>query len=431
MKRSHKRLVKRQDSNTITDVPSASGVSGGETASSVDIGTSLLLGPSGSPVPSVSDPFDPNEPVITVTSSSTPIQTSTTSSSTHSPSISTGATVGIIIGVFLVLIGAMYAVYTYFKRRTASRARRPLSRAPPGVRTAQGARGYNKDRQWIQEDGDHEEGKEKPLSGATNPTRARPDSGKFGLFEKDLSVRSESEEKANFSDDHSFDPSTMPNFTNYQSHLDDVLSPLPPRQEGSPVVSWDGETVNSDTFPGLSLHPSASGTMSSTAITARQTPRAINSVQHRWESAEVVIMEGPATERLSLYQDTSQNPFSDDDDDDDSPPRQSTGSNDSDLRSNGNPFFNASQHNPFSDRTTRSRKSSISTARRSRSVSVSSASTVRPGASEGALLSLIAVLDTAPVTSNDQISRTSTHTTASSVYPSSEGSVSSPTPKAF
>ncbi|KAH9987282.1 hypothetical protein BJV74DRAFT_842207 [Russula compacta] len=437
MQRAHKRLVKRQDSDTITAVPSASGVSGGETASSVDLGTSLLLGPSGSPVPSVSNPLDPNEPVITVTSSSTPIQTGTTSSSTHSSSISTGATVGIIVGVFLVLIGAMYAVYTYFKKRTASQARRPLARAPPGVRIAQGARGHIKDRQWREEDGDRGDSDEKPLSGTTNPTGARPDSGKFGLFEKDLSVRSGSDEKANISDDHSFDPSTMPNFANYQSHLDE-LSTLPPlplaaRQEGSPVVSWDGETVNSDTFRGLSLHPSAPGTMSSTAVTARQTPRATNSVQHRWESAEVVIFDGPAAERPSVYQDTSQNPFSDDDDDndDDSPPRQSTGSNDSDLRSNSNPFFNASQHNPFSDRTTRSRKSSVSTAKRSRSVSVSSASTVRPGASEGALLSLIAALDTAPVISNEQISRTSTHTTASSVYPPSEGDVSSATPKAF
>jgi len=167
-------------------------------------------------------------------------------------------------------------------------------------------------------------------------------------------------------------------------------------------------------------------------VTARQTtPRTTDSAQHRWESAEVLMMDEPPTERPSVYSDASQDPFGDE-----SVPRKSLAGNDSESRSGTNPFFNASQHNPFSDRSTRSRKSSVSTVKtvrrtRSRAESITSSSgTIRPGPSEGALLSLIAALDSTPIVPDEEASRTSMQTVAS-LYAPTETGLPPTTPKAF
>jgi hypothetical protein len=324
----------------------------------------------------------------------------------------------------------MVLIYMCFKKRTDSRARHPLSRGPPPVvRGTEGLREHGKDRQR-NVGGGHGESKNNPPSRVLNRTERSksPDSGKFGLFEKDPSIRTTTDEKANISDDHHFDPSTIVNFAKYQASPADDLSilshPRPPasREEGSPVVSWDGRTVISDPF--LSLHASVSDSMSPTTVTARQTPRATDSAQHRWESAEVLMMEERSNEPTSVYSDASQNPFSDD-----SAPRRSNSGSDSDPRSTSNPFFNASQHNPFADRSTRSRASSVSTAKRSRSYSVSSRATVRAGESENALFSLLAALDPTPAVP-DGPNRSSMQTT-STVYPPTEGGDDPRTPQAF
>jgi hypothetical protein len=359
----------------------------------------LLLGVSGSSTPSV----------VTGITSSTPDTTSTSSSSTHSsPSVSTGSAIAIIIAAFLVLIGAMFVVYKYFKKRIASRARHPLSRGPPlVVRGTEGLRDYGKDKQRNNGD-DRGEGKSSSHAGVPGLRGKSLDSAKFGLFEKDPSIRSVTDEKADISDDH-FDPSTMATFAKYQVDPADDLSrprPLVAHEEGSPTVSWDGRTVISDPF--RSLHVSVSDNMSPTTVIARQTPRTTDSAQHRWESAEVVMMDEATTD----YTDASQNPF-----DDDSAPRESIGDDGSDPRSGTNPFFNASQHNPFADRSTRSRNSSVSTAKRSRSYSISSGATARAEESQNALFSLLAALDPAPppVAPDEQTNRSSVYTTATSV----------------
>jgi hypothetical protein len=420
----HNPLDKRQ-SNEEPVTPSASGVVGGATAVSVGLGSSLLLGPSASPLPSVTNALNPNDPLITVTDSSSP-QASTTSSSsatshpTSSP-MSTGVVLGISAGVFVVAVAAMFAVYMHFKRRTHARARQPLTRGSPPTSQVEGAnRGSGGDK-W-----QRLEGNDKSPAGQVNPTAS--EIGKFGLFEKDPSVRSVSDEKAN----NTFDPAAMPNFAQYHPNLAKELSTVPPPRpfasaaEGSPVVSWGGETV-ADSF--LSLR--TSGSMSPSPVVARQTPMTIDSALHRWESAEVLIMDGSATERPSVYSEINQNPFRDDDD-----PRASLNGNEPDTRANsGNPFFNASQHDPFSDQSSRSRsrsrKSSISTVKRSRSNSVASRGTVRAGAGDNALLSLIAALDTKPVAPGDQSNRVSLQTTATSLYTPVEGNAAPPTPKAF
>jgi hypothetical protein len=203
--------------------------------------------------------------------------------------------------------------------------------------------------------------------------------------------------------------------------------PLANHEEGSPPVSWDGRTVISDPF--ASLHASVSDTMSPTAVVVSQSPITTDSVQHRWESAEVLMMGEATTEPTSIYSDTSQNPFNDD-----PVPRRSTGSKGSVRRSNSNPFFNASQHNPFAERSTRSRSSSVSTttAKRSRS---SSGATVRAAAagpeSENALFSLLAALHPTPAVSDEPINRGSIGTTVTSLYTPLDGGGESGTPKAF
>jgi hypothetical protein len=209
--------------------------------------------------------------------------------------------------------------------------------------------------------------------------------------------------------------------------------PLASQEGGSPPVSWDGRTVISDPF--ASLHASVSGTMSPTAVIV-QTPLTTDFAEHRWESAEVVMMDEATTEPTSVYSDASQDPFNDD-----AAPRRSTGSTESVRRSNSNPFFNASQHNPFAERSTRSRASSVSTAtaKRSRSYSASSRATVRAVAgaataapeSENALVSLLAALHPTPVVSDEQNNRSSMRTTLTSLYTPAEGGASPETPRAF
>jgi hypothetical protein len=446
-----KPLVKRQMPVTATVTPTASGVSGGETASDVSPGSSLLLGASGSPINSVSDLLTTKSGA---TSSSTPNTSSSSSSNISSPSLSTGSVIAITVSVFVVLIGAMFLIYTYIKRRTTPQTRHPLSRgAHPAIRGAEISRDHGKDKQRNNSD-DRGEGKNNS-SGSFNRTggRARsPDSARFALFEKDPSpsVRSVTDEKADMStsDDHHFDPSTMASFAKYQvGPVDDFSAmshshPLASHEGGSPPISWDGGTVIGDQF--ASLHASVSDTMSPmavspTAVVIRQTPLTTDS-EHRWESAEVVMMDEATTEPMSIYSDVSQDPFNDD-----PAPRRSTGSKESVRRSNSNPFFNASQHSPFAERSTRSRASSVSTAtaKRSRSYSASSNATVRGAAaaaaaagdpeSENALVSLLAALRPTPVVSDEQNNRNSLRTTVTSLYTPAEGhgGADPGTPQAF
>ncbi|KAF9236725.1 hypothetical protein BU15DRAFT_89020 [Melanogaster broomeanus] len=110
-------------------------------------------------------------------------------------------------------------------------------------------------------------------------------------------------------------------------------------------LSWDGETVGGDSF--LSIHSRLPGTMSPTMMaTAKSTPPAIASDLHRWESAEVMHVDG--TSEFSEVGEL-RNPFAD-----------SASSVTSTTRGH-NPFFNAqdklprrtllsdTSHDPFAD----------------------------------------------------------------------------------
>ncbi len=344
-------------------VPSVSGITGGTTAISVGLGSSLLLGPSASPLPSFTDS---SNPVITTTNSvpTSPVSAPTSAVAVHptKSSLSTGVVLGISAGVFVAIIATMFAVYMHFKRRTYAQARRPLTRGSP-------------------------------------PTRGS------------RRLSSVSDEKAN----HSFDPASMPNFAQEFSAAP-PSRPFVSSSEDSGVISLGGDTV-ADSF--LSLQTSHS--MSPSAVLVRQTPMTTDSALHRWESAEVLIMDDAVTDRPSVY---SENPFSDDADD-------SRSSIDGNTRASSvNPFFNAYQHNPFADQAPRSRKSSVSTVKRSRANSVASRPTTRP-ATDNALLSLIAALDTGPVTREDQTHRASIQTAISTYTPVEGSATTLPMPKAF
>src|ERR1700744_6060963 len=93
--------LRQRQTDAVPAIPSASGIAGGFTATSVGLdSSSLLLGPSGSPVPSVTNPLDPNDPVITITDSSShqTSPTSSTSATLHTSSpLSTGAVLGISV----------------------------------------------------------------------------------------------------------------------------------------------------------------------------------------------------------------------------------------------------------------------------------------------------------------------------------------------
>ncbi|KAA1467575.1 hypothetical protein DENSPDRAFT_253819 [Dentipellis sp. KUC8613] len=433
-------LAKRQQ----PAAPSAAGI-GGQSAAILSAAPtgSLLLSEGDAAAPtSVFQPLVSNgvtvttTPVSPTTSSASPTSTPDADSSHDSgSSISTGAAVGISVGVAAFLACLILFVRWTLKRTTpkrgVARSRNAPSPSSPS-RSAPGSKG-SKPEPWTKlgDDDDRWEGMEKPASARALPeekdiTEKTSENEDLRMFNKTPSLRSVSEEKALTSEGgHNFDMSTMPNFAKYHPELAEEFAkaperPFATRADGSPVVSWDGETAH-DSFLSLSsVRASATDTMSPTAVMARQTPQATASVLHHWESAEVLTMDDNKVEDSP-----EQNPFADEVEN---------------RKSAANPFFNAQSampvsrgnNNPFSDNhSVRTRRSSIKTARRS---DVSEVSTIR---GNGAIQSLIAALDAPDVPDNkkrDTI-RSSIQASIESGYLTAEGeSVSNfpmpPTPKA-
>ncbi|KAI0045875.1 hypothetical protein FA95DRAFT_84491 [Auriscalpium vulgare] len=429
-------LAKRQ---APTDaLPSANGLGTAVTAASLgDTHSTLLLGGTDTVEPSVSVPLVAGEPTITTTlpptstpttsstDTSIPSVTSEASSSSRSSSISTGAVIGIAVGVFAVLLIIIMGVYRYIKHSTP-RTREIRSRngpsSPSSARNANGdadrrrsrAEAWNKlgdEDQWEGKDG---------RKGGDGQLAAGAD--KFAMFEKDPSLRSN---KALTSEGHGdFDPSTMPDFTKYTPGLASEFAqpparPFVPRVDGSPVVSWDGETVGDDSFLSMRSVRMSSDAMSPTAVLVKQTPLATTSQPHLWESAEVITEDTavaaataagtPAPGAAEPH--PAEHPFAEEEA----------------RKSFGNPFFNAQsfQRDPFSDshsvpKATRSRKSSVASVGTVQAVqselqradsTASDASTVR--GQHHAMQSLIAALDFAPPEGDDALHRSSMQTSES------------------
>lgn len=195
----------------------------------------------------------------------------------------------------------------------------------------------------------------KPNGGSErSPSQKEIDEKIFPMFKKTNSVRTTRTAKA--LEEHGFDLPPF-EFSKYHPSLAEELSleePTKPfTQRGESGISWDGETVMDDSFLSLRSVRMDSGTMSPTPNIAKITPPAVAEV-HRWESAEVVTVDGDSRH--------NQNPFHDEAEE---RPRTAT-----------NPFFNASEmHRPrnrsrSNSRTSRHSRTASHTSRTSRSNSM-------------------------------------------------------------
>ncbi|KAJ3727954.1 hypothetical protein FB446DRAFT_848670 [Lentinula raphanica] len=225
--------------------------------------------------------------------------TSSSSSASHgassSISLSTviGACVGTLIGVLALVLIALWL----YKRSDPAKKRRPNTRAPPGLQP-----NWNK----LSDDDDKWEGMDKKAE----TTEIAP-MEKLTMFKKATpSIRTAYTTKTE--ELPAFDFGSHP-FSQYHPNLAKELaskdeSPVPPftHVADSSVVSWDGDTVGGASFlSSRSRH--VSGSMSPSLDIARPTPALTNSEPHRWESAEVVHLEGHVAEIIDPN--NAENPF--------------------------------------------------------------------------------------------------------------------------
>ncbi|KAI0031199.1 hypothetical protein K488DRAFT_87040 [Vararia minispora EC-137] len=375
-------------------VPTAAGVGAVQTASAGNAATggSLLLGTNtASATESITAGFIAGGGSVTVTSGSsftpsTPAPTITSASghgtvSQSSGGLSTGALIGIIVAAFAGLVLVIFFVYSALRRHWAkSLGKRSPRSLSGGARSSLNAR--NQPWSKLDDRQDRWEGQEK---------KQDPDGevNRLSLFRKASSTRSGTEEKSTAP--HEFDPSTMPNFAKYHPELAaDFATAAPIRPfaahlDESKTVSWDGETVGGDSF--LSLRLSDSSAMSPGAA-VKQTPPAISSVLHRWQSAEVLTMDEPEAAD-SAADAVVANPFADE------VFRKSGGGG-------SNPFFSShpGSTDPFADPQRHKdstppmqRPDSPDSVETVRASPARPDSTTRPESNSQAMQSLLAVLD--------------------------------------
>ncbi|KAF8841827.1 hypothetical protein BDN67DRAFT_980096 [Paxillus ammoniavirescens] len=346
----HRLLRKRQSGSGSLPVSGSVVVSDPTpTASSLAQNTAvpdLNAAPSG--VPLLSTPIGVSP--TTADQSSTPSASSPANSSDDQ--ISLGTVLGACIAAFIALILAILLAIYCSKRQKQSRGRSsPRSQSRNAVNNSSRRRSHLEPWKRMSDNEDRWEGGQQ--------VNQRPPSGpmeKLGaMFHRTPSTTSA--EKS--SEGHNRESiGTMQHFTKYHPGLasemamqaaikdadQQLTKPLPTRQftgraAVGPAVSLDGETVTGDSY--LSL---LSGTMTPTMMaTAKSTPPATASDPHRWESAEVLHLDGTGSEYSEVGE--LRNPFAD---------------SASSVRGH-NPFFNAqrkplrrstppSNHdNPFAD----------------------------------------------------------------------------------
>ncbi|KIJ12833.1 hypothetical protein PAXINDRAFT_171007 [Paxillus involutus ATCC 200175] len=312
---------------------------------------SLLAQNTAVPDPNASPSGVPLTPIggspTTAAQTSTPSASSPANSSNNQ--ISLGAVLGACIAAFIAFILAILLAIYCSKRQKQSHGRSsPRSQSRNALNNSSRRRSHLEPWKRMSDNEDRWEGEQQ--------VNQRPPSGpmeKLGaMFHRTPSTTSG--EKS--SEGHNRESiGTMQHFTKYHPGLasemamqaaiqdaDQQLTKPPPTRQFTgraavgPSVSLDGETVTGDSY--LSL---LSGTMTPTMMaTAKSTPPATASDPHRWESAEVLHLDGIGSEVGEL-----RNPFAD---------------SASSVRGH-NPFFNAqrkslrrstlpSNHdNPFAD----------------------------------------------------------------------------------
>ncbi|KAJ3872996.1 hypothetical protein F5051DRAFT_137842 [Lentinula edodes] len=228
---------------------------------------------------------------------STASVSSSSSSASSSSSISMSTVIGACVGTLVGVLALVLLAIWLYKRSDPTKKRRLNTRAGPGLQP-----NWNK----LGDDDDKWEGMDKK----TETAEIAP-MEKLTMFKKSTpSIRTAYTSKTE--ELPAFDFGSHP-FSQYHPNLAKELAsvdepPVPPfrHRADSAAVSWDGDTIGGASF--LSA-PSKrmSGAMSPTVEIARPTPALTNSEPHRWESAEVVNLEGQIAEVIDPQD--SENPF--------------------------------------------------------------------------------------------------------------------------
>ncbi|KAF5377315.1 hypothetical protein D9757_008048 [Collybiopsis confluens] len=264
--------------------PTASGIIGTATAGTESTATQLTLATNGlneggstlnnAPTTSV-PPISSTSSISAVISSPPSSQTTASDDSGISMGVVIGACVGTLAGV---LIFILLGVWLYKRSDPSKKRRKPFPRAGPGLQPNWNRLGDNEDK-W---EGMHKDSSPSVRTAYTTKTTE------------------EEHPPFNF-DSHPFSQ-YHPNIAQELASFDQPPAPTFLNKMDSTAVSWDRDTVGGSSFYSNRM----SGSMSPSLDIARPTPALTSSEPHRWESAEVVHLEGHVAE--AVYPD-SNNPF--------------------------------------------------------------------------------------------------------------------------
>ncbi|TCD60603.1 hypothetical protein EIP91_009821 [Steccherinum ochraceum] len=375
VRRHPKNIIKRQGIDPDA-IPTFSGVNGVTSIAAQPTGGGPVAvdpdAPTGAQANGAPAPFAPFTPTVT-TATTTPSPTATDSSS-ESPSLAAASAskselpIGTVVAACVgALVGAIILVSLFLwwlKRPTKARGRAAANARGRMEQRQDRGRSWNR----LGDDQDSWDGHGAGVGANKVEMQERQvdsDEKNFPMFKKTMSMRTTRTAKA--LEEHGIDIPPF-EFSQYHPNLAEELSldhpakPFATRQNSGTTNSWDGETIGDDSFLSLRSVRVDSGTMSPT-VAAKFTPAAVSDhpYAHKWESAEVVHMEGDISHATS-------NPFAD--------------VNSERPNRISNPFFGAQEVHRDASRRGRSRSNSRSS-RHSRNASRTSrtsrpASRVRP-----------------------------------------------------
>lgn len=315
--RRHPKNFKRQAAVDPNSNPDIGGLVSGaiSVAPTSPTQASLQLDP-GAPTGAVGNapPLASNNPTITTpgaapSAQSTPSPSTTPSASAEVASASSksqlpigtvvAACVGALVGAILLV-----SIFLWWCKRPVSKSRSVNTRGRIEQRQTRG-RSWNR---LGDHDEDRWEGAVAPVKLEMKETQRDSDEKNFPMFKKSPSMRTTRTAKA--LEEHGIDLPPF-EFAQYHPTLAEELSlehpdkPFATRQN-SGSTSWDRETVGDDSFLSLRSVRVDSGTMSPTIAYKMTPPATANGLTiHKWESAEVVHMEGETSSESNPFEDGS------------------------------------------------------------------------------------------------------------------------------
>ncbi|KAI0784235.1 hypothetical protein C8Q75DRAFT_401970 [Abortiporus biennis] len=255
-----------------------------------------VVAPSFAPTSVIITSNNPSTPTVTQSSSETPSESATeaSSGSLHRSDLPIGTVIGAIIGAFGGLALIILIFLWYLKR--------PVKRSRNARMAADQRRDRGRSWNMLGDNKDNVEGGQ-----GSSPSQREMDEKNFPMFKKTNSIRTTRTARA--LEEHGIDLPPF-EFSKYHPTLAEELSlqapskPFTERQDSG--VSWgDNDTVKDDSFLSLRSVRMDSGTMSPTLHAGKATPVATVNAIHRWESAEVLTMDGDTDSH------SNQNPFAD------------------------------------------------------------------------------------------------------------------------